>query len=72
MKTTTLTIPEIALIAITRGMFGAGIALLNARRLSHEQQRAIGWTLAGVGVITTIPLLLEVFQCGDNHCTRGE
>jgi hypothetical protein len=70
MKTTTLTVPEIALIALTRGMLGAGIALLNARKLSAEQQRAIGWTLAGAGIITTVPLLLDVFKCGEKHCTR--
>jgi hypothetical protein len=31
-----------------------------ADRLSDEQRRAVGWTLLGVGAITTIPLLAEV------------
>jgi len=56
------------LIAVTRGMLGAGIALLGAGKLSAEQQRAVGLTLVGVGVVTTIPLMLEVFKCGENAC----
>jgi hypothetical protein len=62
MKSTTLPIPEIALIAVTRAMLGAGLALLNASKLTREQQRIAGWTLAGVGILTTVPLLMEVFN----------
>src|SRR5215831_439307 len=56
-----LTLPEIGLIAATRGLLGAGIALLLADKLSAEQRNAVGWTLVGVGALTTIPLALEVF-----------
>ena len=49
-----LTLPEIGLIAVTRGLLGAGIALLLADKLSAEQRKAIGWTLVGVGALTTI------------------
>ena len=55
-----LTLPEIGLIAVTRGLLGAGIALLLADKLSAEQRKAVGWTLVGVGALTTIPLALEV------------
>jgi hypothetical protein len=41
---------------------GAGIALLLAAKLSAEQRKAIGWTLVGVGALTTIPLAFEVFS----------
>ncbi len=61
MIKTELTLPELALIAATRGMLGAGIALLLADKLSPEQRKAVGWTLAAVGAVTTIPLALEVF-----------
>jgi hypothetical protein len=27
-----------------------------------EQRKAIGWTLVGVGALTTIPLAVEVFS----------
>ena len=61
MKESSLTIPEIALIGGTRGLLGAGLALLLGDRLSPEQRRAVGWTLFLVGAVTTIPLALTVF-----------
>jgi len=57
-----VTVPELALIAGTRGMLGAGIGLLAAGKLTHDQRRAVGKTLLAVGLVTTIPLLLEVFH----------
>ena len=60
MRNVKLSIPELALIAGTRAALGAGIALLLADRLSSEQRRAAGLSLALVGVISTVPLLLEV------------
>ena len=56
-----LNLSDIALIAMTRGMLGAGIGLLAAGRLSDEQRRVVGRTLVLVGVVTTIPLFLRVF-----------
>ena len=60
MKKHEVTVPEVGLIAITRAMLGAGIGLLLADKLAPEHRRAIGWTLVAVGVITTIPLAMEV------------
>ena len=57
-----LTLPEIALIAGTRGMLGAGIALLLGDRLTADQRKAIGWTLFAVGAISTIPLVTNVLD----------
>jgi hypothetical protein len=64
MKKHVVTVPEIGLIAATRAMLGAGVALLLCDKLSPEQRRAIGWTLFAVGALTTVPLALEVFS---NH-----
>src|SRR2546421_4827331 len=61
MKKHDVTIPEIGLIAATRAMLGAGVALLLCDKLAPEQRRAIGWTLVAVGVLTTFPLALEAF-----------
>jgi hypothetical protein len=61
MKQVPLTIPEIGLIAGTRAAGGAGLALLLSNRMNPEQRRAIGWTLLAVGVITTVPLVAQVF-----------
>jgi len=62
MKKAELTLPEIALIAGTRGMLGAGVGLLLADRLNDDQRKAIGWTLFIVGAISTIPLAIEVLS----------
>ena len=64
MKPKEVTVPELALIAGTRGMLGAGIGLLLSGKLSREQRRAVGWTLVAVGAVTTIPLVIEVFGNG--------
>jgi hypothetical protein len=60
MKQHEVTIPQISLIAGTRAMLGAGIALLLSEKLNDEQRRAIGWTLVAVGALTTIPLVLQL------------
>jgi hypothetical protein len=60
-KQITLSIPEMAMVVGTRAFLGTGVGLLLASRLSHGQRKAIGWTLAGVGAISTIPLAFEVF-----------
>jgi hypothetical protein len=57
-----LTFPELALIAGTRGMLGAGIALVLADRLDAAQRRAVGRTLLLIGAISTIPLLMRVLH----------
>jgi hypothetical protein len=65
MKTHEVTIPQIGLIAGTRAMLGAGIALLLSEKLSADQRKAIGWTLVAIGALTTLPLALQVF--GDDE-----
>jgi hypothetical protein len=60
MKTVRLTLPEVALLAGTRAALGAGVALLLGEKLKPEQRQAVGWTLLAVGLLTTIPLALEV------------
>ena len=61
VKQIQLTRPELAFIIVTRAMIGAGIALLLADRLSAEQRKAVGATLATVGLVTTIPAVLAIF-----------
>jgi uncharacterized membrane protein YfcA len=61
MREIRLTLPELALIAGTRGMLGAGVGLLLADRLPESQRKAVGWTLLAVGALTTIPIAFEVF-----------
>jgi hypothetical protein len=62
MKKSELTLSEIALIAGTRGMIGAGAGLLLADRLNDDQRKSIGWTELIIGAISTIPLAIEVLN----------
>lgn len=56
MKKANLTLPQLSLIAGTRVVLGAGLALLYADRLSERQLSMLGWTLFLSGVASTIPL----------------
>ena len=62
LKKAELTLPQIGLIAGTRGMIGAGAGLLLADKLNDDQRRAIGWTLLLIGAISTIPLAIDVLS----------
>ena len=62
MKKTELTLPELALIGGTRGLLGAGVALLLAGNLKEDQRKAIGWTLFLSGAMSTIPLAIDVLS----------
>jgi hypothetical protein len=62
MKKAELALPEIMLIAGTRVMAGAGVALLLADKLSEDKRKMIGWTLFLIGALSTIPLVLDVFS----------
>ena len=62
MKTTTLPLPVIGLIAATRGMLGAGIALLMADRMTPEYRAKVGRILFGIGVASTIPLVATAIR----------
>jgi hypothetical protein len=61
MRETRISIPELILVAATRGMLGVGIGLLLAGKLGRERRTAVGATLAIVGALSTIPLAFEVF-----------
>jgi hypothetical protein len=60
MKQKTLTLPEIILIAGTRVALGAGIGFLISDKLNKDQRRGAGWALLGVGIVTSVPLVLGV------------
>lgn len=65
MKTFRLTFPELALIAGTRGILGAGLALLMAERLNLDQRKAVGWTLFLLGALVSIPLGFQLLSKRD-------
>ncbi len=61
MRKVKFTLPEIGVMAGTRGMLGAGAGLLLADRV-HRHRRKIGWGLLGIGILTTIPFVRKVMK----------
>ncbi len=64
MRQRVLGIPEIILIGGTRAALGAGVGLLVADKLSRDTRRGAGFALLGVGVLTTIPLVMDLISKG--------
>ena len=62
MRTVNLSIPKLAFVAATRGMLGAGIGLLTSQRLNRRRRRTVGRTLLTIGILTTIPLAIDLFS----------
>jgi hypothetical protein len=65
MRDTHLTLPELALIAGTRAALGAGLGLLLADRLPVARRKAIGWSLLIGGLVSTVPLAIDVLAHRD-------
>ena len=57
-----LTVPEIAVIAATRGAIGFGAGLLLADKFNRERRKSLGWTLFVSGLASTIPIALRLFR----------
>jgi len=66
-----ITVPQLALIAATRGMLGAGIGLLAAGKLRDEHRRLVGRILLGIGAASTIPLAIRVFRARNGRADAG-
>jgi hypothetical protein len=62
MKQVSVPLHELAFIAATRGLAGAGIGLLLADKLNPVARKAVGWTLLGIGAATTVPIAISVFS----------
>ena len=60
MKQANLPLPELAMIAGTRAMLGAGLGLLLADKFPQTTRKQLGWTLFLVGALSTIPLGFDV------------
>ena len=56
-----VTVPEIALIAATRGAIGFGAGLLLASKFKRERRKVLGWTLFLSGLASTIPIAMHLF-----------
>ena len=56
-----VTVPELALIAVTRGAIGFGAGLLLADKLKQERRKVLGWSLFLSGLASTVPIAMHVF-----------
>lgn len=65
LKERRVTVPELILVGGTRAALGLGIGLLMKDKLNKDQRRAAGFALVLVGVLSTIPLALEVLSNKD-------
>ena len=62
LKERKITLPELFLIGGTRVALGLGLGLLLSRRLNDDQRKAAGLALFLVGVVSTVPLAIEVLS----------
>jgi hypothetical protein len=58
----TLTVPQIAIIAATRGALGFGAGLLLADKFRKTKRKALGWSLFLSGLASTIPIAMHLFR----------
>ena len=56
MRNLNVSLPEVAFIAATRGVGGAGIGLLASNYLKAAERRKLGLALLAIGILTTIPI----------------
>jgi hypothetical protein len=61
-ETKSLTVPEIAFLAATRGVIGFGAGLLLADKFKRERRKSLGWTLFVSGLASTIPIAMRLFR----------
>ena len=58
----TLSVPQIALIAATRGAIGFGAGLLLANKFDQSKRKTLGWSLFLSGLASTIPIAMHLFR----------
>ena len=56
-----VSVPELMVIAATRGALGIGLGLLLAPRFASAPRKAVGIALLSIGVLSTVPLAMHVF-----------
>jgi hypothetical protein len=56
-----LTVPEIVIIAATRGAIGFGAGLLLADKFRKAKRKTVGWALFLSGLASTIPIAMHIF-----------
>jgi hypothetical protein len=70
-ETKSVTVPELALIAATRGAIGFGAGLLLADKLNRERRKVLGWSLFLSGLASTVPIAMHVFGKKQTDLTQN-
>jgi hypothetical protein len=65
-----VTVPELALIAATRGAIGFGAGLLLAEKFKRERRKVLGWSLFLSGLASTVPIAMHVFGKKQTNLTQ--
>ena len=55
-------LPLLGVTAATRGMLGAGAALLFLADMNRKKRRKLGWALFLTGVLSTFPLGYKILR----------
>jgi len=59
-----ISVPEIAIFAATRGAIGLGAGLLLADKLKQPKRKTLGWSLFLSGLASTIPIVMYLRKKG--------
>ncbi len=62
MRHIDLPLHELAFVAGTRAIAGAGIGLLLSDFLKPETRKTVGWTLLAIGALTTVPIAVGLIR----------
>ena len=60
-KNRNVSVPELAIIAATRGAIGFGAGLLLADKFKAARRKTLGWSLFLSGLASTIPIAMHLF-----------
>jgi hypothetical protein len=69
-ETKNVTVPELALIAATRGAIGFGAGLLIADKLKRERRKVLGWVFFLSGLASTVPIAMRIFGKKETNLTE--
>jgi hypothetical protein len=61
-KLENVTLPELAVFAVTRGAIGFGAGLLLSDRFGRHRRKVVGWSLFLSGVASTVPIAMHFFK----------
>lgn len=62
MQERTVKLPELALVAVTRGMLGFGAGLFASELIPRRRRTLVASIFVGIGAVSTIPLALRILR----------